>query len=125
MVRCTTTQGFVVVETGPGEEEGAGQEVVSLEGGLYPRVGSTSSQLLAQALGLRGGHSFPLRASTGPRAPLQRREGVVESPEQAAGTGWWRGHGQATHCEPSATWVGHPFPVLLVPSPMLLARGPL
>ena len=125
MVKCITTQGFPVVETGPGEKEGAGQEMVSPEWGLHPRVGFTLSQLLAQALGLWGGHSFPLRASTGPRAPLQRREGVVESPEQAGETGWWRGHRQAAHCEPSATWVGHPFPVLLVPSPMLLAQGPL
>lgn len=41
-----------MVEVGPGKEAGAGQEVVCLEWGLHPRVGSTSSQLLAQALGL-------------------------------------------------------------------------
>ena len=34
-MKCITTQGFPVVETGPGEKEGAGQEMVSPEWGLH------------------------------------------------------------------------------------------
>lgn len=38
MARCTTTQGFPVVEVGPGKQAGAGQEVVCPEWGLHPGV---------------------------------------------------------------------------------------
>lgn len=87
-------------------------------------MGSTLSQLLAQALGLWGGAQFPsqgLHWAKGTSA--ERGKGwlrALSRLEKQAGGG---DIGRPPTAEPCHLG-GHPFPVLLVPLPCSFAQGP-